>query len=474
MLRITPSRSAAAAKAYYTEALAKQDYLSEGQQVQGRVYGRLGEMLGLCPHGAWSDLNEARGRDFAFLSDNKHPITKKQLTARMKKDRRVGYDFTTSTPKGLSLLYGLTGDDRIKAAHEWANREMLKAMEKDMNARVRKDGAFHDRRTGNFVCMSFPHEEARETLVRLHNGAEVYAPCPHLHSHNFIFNVTWDLVEKVMKAGEFAGLHLDRPYYEAMYETLLAIKLRELGFEIERRGKGWDIAGLPESLLKKFSPRTAQVETEAERRGVTDEKRKAELGGKTRRKKTGALDMDQLRIIWRDMMSPSEINAVADVLERSRIKNQRISAKDQDKVHESIVYSIAKSFEKNSVVDSRKLMEEAMRFGVGYVSPEDAQSYRNMAGVMAVEQGERTLVTTREVLAEEKRMLDMARDGRGQCMPLGKRVYRSLMLNKGQAAAVNHALSSMGSDHGHPGLCRDGQNDGNQRSRRRDRSTDRH
>jgi hypothetical protein len=269
-------------------------------------------------------------------------------------------------------------------------------MEKDMNARVRKGGAFSDRRTGNFVCMSFPHEDARETLVRLHNGKEVYASCPHIHSHNFIFNLTWDPVEKVMKAGEFAGLHLDRPYYEAMYETLFAIKLRELGFEIERHGKGWDIAGLPESLLKKFSPRTAQVEAEAERRGVKDAKRKAELGGKTRRKKTGALNMDQLRIIWRDMMNPSEINAVADVLERSRIKYPR---KDQDKVHESLIYATSKSFEKNSVVDSRKLMEEAMRFGVGHVSPDDVRSYRNMAGVMSVEENERTLVTTREVLA---------------------------------------------------------------------------
>ena len=85
-----------------------------------------------------------------------------------------------------------------------------------------------------------------------------------------------------------------------------------------------------------------------------------------------------------------------------------------------------------------------MRYGVGYVSPDDAGAYRNMTGVMTVEESERTLVTTREVLAEETKMLNLAREGRGACLPLGvnKRPYRTMRLNKGQEAAVKHVLNS--------------------------------
>ena len=65
-----------------------------------------------------------------------------------------------------------------------------------------------------------------------------------------------------------------------------------------------------------------------------------------------------------------------------------------------------------------------------------------MAGVMTVEESNRNLVTTEAVLAQEKAMLAMARAGRGQCMPLGRRAYRSSRLNRGQQAVVQHTLSS--------------------------------
>jgi conjugative relaxase-like TrwC/TraI family protein len=425
MLRITPSKSAAGAQRYYTEGLAKQDYLSEGQEVTGQWFGHGAEMLGL--------FGDVMPEAFTALTENRHPLTGKQLTARQKKNRRVGYDFTFSAPKGISLLYGMTGDHRIKAVFEKAVRDTLRDIEKDMRARVRKGGAFSDRVTGNIVSAGFTHYLARPV------GGE---PDPHLHSDNFIFNATWDPVEKEWKAGEFAGLHLDRPYYEACFETRLAMAMRELGYEIERNSKGWDLAGLSKALLDKFSRRTKEIEAEASRRGITDPDRKGELGAKTRNRKGGNLDMDRLRGIWRDRISSMEHRDMAEVLERSRENAGRILAGIPGKIYESLVYSIAKSFEKNSVVDSRKVMEEAMRYGVGHVSPENAEAYRKMEGVMTVEESERTLVTTREVLAEEKKMLGMARAGRGQCLPLGKRPHRPSRLNKGQAAAVRHVLSS--------------------------------
>jgi len=177
-----------------------------------------------------------------------------------------------------------------------------------MRARVRKGGAFHDRVTGNFAAASFTHYLARPV------GGE---PDPHLHSHNFIFNVTWDPEEKCFKAGEFSALMLDKPYFEAMFHTRLAAGMRELGFEIERKGAWWDIAWMPRDLLDKFSRRTQEIDALAAKYGLTGAV-KDKLGAKTRNRKGGSLNMDELRSLWRDRMNAADHRAIAEVFERAR------------------------------------------------------------------------------------------------------------------------------------------------------------
>ena len=96
MLRITVCKSASAAQSYYTQGLAGQEYYSEGQEITGTWHGRGAEMLNLPKL-----VNEA---DFAALTENRHPRKNKKLTIRQKTNRRVGYEFTLSAPKGVSLL----------------------------------------------------------------------------------------------------------------------------------------------------------------------------------------------------------------------------------------------------------------------------------------------------------------------------------------------------------------------------------
>ncbi len=47
-------------------------------------------------------------------------------------------------------------------------------------------------------------------------------------------------------------------------------------------------------VLKRFSRRTAQIEKVAQDKGITDPKRKAELGAETREKKGEALSWEKL------------------------------------------------------------------------------------------------------------------------------------------------------------------------------------
>src|SRR5580658_8262531 len=101
MLRITQQQDAAGAKSYYSKA----DYLSERQELVGNWGGQGARLLGL----------EGTVDKFSFdrLCDNLHPKIGTQLTSRTRFDRTVGYDFTFSVPKSVSLLHAMSSDPDI-------------------------------------------------------------------------------------------------------------------------------------------------------------------------------------------------------------------------------------------------------------------------------------------------------------------------------------------------------------------------
>ena len=104
MIRITQQNSASGAKRYYATA----DYYSQGKEIVGKWGGKGAALLGL----------EGTVDQFSFerLCDNLNPKTGEQLTVRTRTDRTVGYDFTFTCPKSVSLLYALSGDEGILEA----------------------------------------------------------------------------------------------------------------------------------------------------------------------------------------------------------------------------------------------------------------------------------------------------------------------------------------------------------------------
>jgi conjugative relaxase-like TrwC/TraI family protein len=222
------------------------------------------------------------------------------VTVRQKANRRIGYDLNFHVPKSVTVLYGLTGDERILSAFKDAVGATMREMESEMKTRVRKGkdaekgvgggvGADGNRTTGSMVWGEYVHTTARPV-----NGE----PDPHLHAHCFAFNVTYDPVESRWKAGQFADLKRDAPYFEAVFHATLSKNLADLGLPVERTTRGWEIAGVPRSVLDRFSRRTAQIEEVARNNGVTDAKEKGELGARTRQKKATHLSATDLRTVW--------------------------------------------------------------------------------------------------------------------------------------------------------------------------------
>jgi conjugative relaxase-like TrwC/TraI family protein len=418
MIRVTQQNSGAAAKKYYATA----DYYSEGQEIVGSWGGKGASRLGL----------EGTVDKFSFerLCDNLDPQTGKPLTVRTRTERRVGYDFTFSVPKSLSLLYAMSGDQDILAAFRGAVDETMRDIEAEMKTRVRKDGKDEDRITGNMTWAEFIHTTSRPV-----NGL----PDPQLHAHVFAFNTTWDEEERRWKAGQFADVKRDTPYFQAAFRVRLANRLQDLGFGVERKRDDFEIAGIPKDVLGRFSRRTALIEKVAQERGISDPKRKDVLGAETREKKGSALSWESLRKKWDTRLTDRERDVLAAVHRRESIAVRPERAESM-----AVDYATLHSFVREAVVPERKLATEALKRGIGAVTVEGVTREVLERPLIRSEIAGRKMATTKEMLALESRMIDFARDGRGRCRPVGEpqRQCSREWFNDEQKAAVSHVLGS--------------------------------
>jgi conjugative relaxase-like TrwC/TraI family protein len=417
MLRITQQDSSKAAKSYYAAA----DYYREGQELVGVWGGEGAKRLGL--EGVVDQLA------FERLCDNLDPRTGGPLTVRTRSERTVGYDFTWSVPKSVSLLYGLTGDRDILDAFRSAVDETMRDMEAEIKTRVRKGGRNEERTTGNLVWAEFIHTTSRPV-----DGL----PDPQLHAHCFVLNTTWDEQERRWKAGQFRGLKADAPHFQAAFRVRLAGKLQDLGFAVERKRDDFELAGIAPSTLKRFSRRTEEIERVAEQEGITDPKRKAELGAKTRESKTHQLIWD-LRKAWDSRLTGSERKALAAVHRRWTKQARPAPGEGQ-----AVDHAIAHSFTRETVVSERKLLTEAMKRGLGAVTVEGVRRELGRRPLIRGEHDGRAVATVKELKEAESALIAFAREGRGMLRPLGDvaRPISRTAFNEEQKAAVRHVLGS--------------------------------
>lgn len=417
MLRVIASRNA---KEYFTQSLKREDYYSEGQEVSGDWNGIGAERLRLS--GAVTTA------DFDSLCDNKIPGTNERLTQRNRSNRTVGYDFNFHCPKSVSVVYEFTQDERILDAFKQAVNQTMYEIESEITTRVRINGANENRTTGNMVWAEFIHFTARPV-----NGV----PDPHLHAHCYVFNTTWDGVEKKWKAGQFRDLKADAPYFEAAFHARFARQLNELGYTIERTAKGWEIAGVPQRVLDEFSKRTEQVEQKAKELGITSAKRKDGLAAQTREHKQKNLSKPELRELWGKRVSADE---------RTAVQNVRNMVTDRPKISQmkAMDFAIQHCYERASIVTDKELLRQALRFGVGDVDVEQVKRQLLRDEFITENLNGQQWLTTKDVLTEEKRLIDFVRDGKGKFKPFnsGKHHFQNQKLSDEQRNAVLHVLRS--------------------------------
>ncbi|UPT67659.1 MAG: relaxase domain-containing protein [Sphingobacteriales bacterium JAD_PAG50586_3] len=425
MIRMIQSSSAAHAKSYFNEALSKSDYYLGDQELAGTFQGKLKARLGL------DDCATKEG--FYALAENINPKTGRPLTSRTKEERRIGYDINFHCPKSVSILHALSKDDHILKAFQSSVRDTMFDIEKDAKARIRKGGASADRQTGELVWGEFIHQTARPV--------EGFAPDPHLHSHCFVFNATWDDVEKQFKAGQFGDIKRDMPYYQAVFHKRFSDQLMELGYRIKRTDKSFEVEGVPQQVIDLFSKRTDEIGRVAKEKGIADAKEISELGARTRSAKQKGASMADLRVDWR-----KQIDELGDTGSgQAPVRFAPSLGKVVDKTPSQCVdFALSHSFERASVMADRRILATAHHYAIGKRGVTGTalnESFAKDSRIIRIKEKGKIMCTTREVLAEEKRMVELAQNGRGKIRPLYKDTPK-LKAEGQQAAAIEHVLTT--------------------------------
>lgn len=404
---------------YAQRHLEHSDYYDEQRRIQGEWHGRGAELLGL--------RGEVTREQFEAIREGLHPETGEFLRPRHSADRTIDngteqskarslYDLTFSAPKSISVQALVGGDERLVRAHDKAVREALSESEKYVATRVRLDGANENRTTANWIVAAYRHDTSRELD-------------PQLHTHAVAANLSYDGVEGRWKALQASGLYERRAYLTEVYRNALAREVHSLGYEIESRrdsrGRdyGFEIRGVSNELLEKYSQRSAQRDA-AIKQFTTEHGRKptdnevAVLVRESRADKLTEISTERVREQQQGRLSPEEGHTLkylhAESLERGRIISHEPSG-----AAASLQHAKEHLFERNSVVREHELMTQALRHGRGQVD------LGQLRGTLELEQTRGTLlrngndIATQESLDREQRIIAAVNHGMGREERLG-------------------------------------------------------
>ena len=390
-----PCINLAGAVAYFREHMKVGDYLAEEGRVemvwQGEGAGRLG-LSGVC------DLEA-----FSRLCAGQHPATAAMLNQRDKgAARRICFFAQISAPKDVSIAHLVGGDNRIRAWWDEAVRETLREIEAVTATRVRRDGANEDRRTGNMTAAVVTHDASR-------------ALDPQLHTHVCIMNATFDATEGRWKSVQPSGFFRHQGFFREVCYNQLAKRMLAAGYELEPGRKlGFNIRGFPPELREIFSKRRNEIVRRAEAAGQSSQDALQTITAQSRDRKTKATAAD-LRADWHrqagdQLATVQAVIAAADGTPRGPFSRG---------AGDVMLSAEAHVFERQSVVDERGLLREALATGRGQAALEAlrAELEERVATGALIREGEN--IGSPEALAAEREFVGWAETQTRACGRLG-------------------------------------------------------
>jgi conjugative relaxase-like TrwC/TraI family protein len=420
MFTVVAQKNLGDAESYFDEHLSQNDYYAAGEIRPGQWIGTGAERLGL--------KNAVTREQFHALCENQNPETGERLTQRQLKEgqRRVFYDFTCSAPKSVSVLAVTLADERLVTAHVDATRIAFRELETFAATRVRKQGGQKDRTTGNLVAAAFTHTSSR-------------ALDPQLHTLFTVFNATFDDNEGSWKALQAGGMYDAIRYATAVYRNELARRVRQIGYRIQTSKHGFQIDGVSDEVLKRFSKR-------AQQRDAVVKELEQKLG---RKLSNNAIShaVHQSRAEKVKGISTAEVRerqlAQLSSEEQQSLQNLRSSVRPVGPVrvfepeNQTLNHAVAHVFERKSVAPEHELLNVALSQRPGEVDlPTLKAAVKHAPDLVKTERG----FSTRQILATELDLIQTVNAGCDAVAPLHPGYRPADWLGQDQQRAIYHVL----------------------------------
>ncbi len=462
MLSISKPLSAGQARTYHAREFAseKQNYWSRDQQGHSEWQGQLAKEWGL--QGA------VGSEHFARLSEGQHPETEAQLVRHSASktyegkngkeittvEHRAGWDATFSAPKSVSLTALVGGDERVREAHRDSVRVALGELERYTEARI--GNVKEPEPTGKFVAATFEHDTARPV--------EGYA-APQLHTHAVIFNVTErengpeGQKGKQTRALQPQQLFASQTYATQVYRSELAVRLKDLGYTVERGEYGQpEIKGYTREYMEASSPRREQVKDHLRAEGL-DGPAAAQIAAHRTRDSKEQLPAEEVLRQHKELAGQYGNQAERVVAEaRTQKHSQERGQTPESAARQGVTYARDHVFERTAVDSERTILTAAMDRSMGEATYSQVRlefDRRVKAGEFrAVEHGskhEGQQYTTAETLRMEREILAHTLNLTTRTGPEGELVWwrtaeevrdRHPELNQGQRQAVEQVFRS--------------------------------
>lgn len=451
MLTISNPLSASQAQAYHAEEFsnARENYYTQGDQIRGEWHGKLAAEWGL--------KGEVSAEHFQRLSEGQHPVTGEQLVRHKAAreyanehgqkvrtmEHRAGWDATFSAPKSVSLTALVGADTRVRQAHQESVAVALDELERYVQARI--SGSLPAETTGKWVAAKFEHDSARPV--------DGYA-APQLHTHVVFFNLT-ETEDGETYALQPRELYKTQQYATAVYRSELAVRLKSLGYEIERGKSGQpEIRGYSDEYLAASSPRRQQIQEHLARENQRGADAAQIAAHKTREAK---FDISQEEMQQRhQQMAKAFGNQPEDVVEAARHRPQQMESESPSTTASAaITFSRDRNFEREAVVDERDLLRDALRRSMGQATFADvrAEFDRRANAGRFIEVEKRTSepgrsFTTEEMIHYERDTIQVMREGQNKYSAIAdfetrRKIEREHShLSKSQRRAVEQILAS--------------------------------
>ncbi len=408
------------AENYFDEHLSQNDYYAAGEIRPGQWIGMGAERLGL--------KGEVTREQFHALCENRNPETGERLTQRQLKEgqRRVFYDFTCSAPKSVSVLAVTLADERLVTAHEEAARIAFRELEAFAATRVRKQSNQRDRITGNLAAAAFTHTSSR-------------ALDPQLHTHFTVFNATFDDREHSWKALQAGGMYDAIRYGTAVYRNELAKRVQQIGYRIQPSKHGFQIEGVSDEVLKRFSKR-------AQQRDAVVQELEQKLGRKlsnnaislavhqSRAEKVKGISTAEVRERQMAQLSSDEQQSLQKLCASVRPSSLPRIALAENQV---LDHAVAHVFERKSVVPEHELLNVALAHRLGEVDlPMLKAVVKHSPDLVKTERG----FSTKKILATELDLIQTVNAGCDAVAPLHPGYRPAAWLGEDQQRAIYHVL----------------------------------